>query len=344
MPADRNTSLRTIVRRRGVRSATTPTGSWNTRSPTQNATSTRVNSKSEARRPLLTVKGLKPHFQTEEGTVRAVDGVDFTLGEGESLGLAGESGCGKTTAALSIMRLLPSNGKIVEGTIDYVGYDLAKVTEGQLRGIRWKHISIIFQGAMNALNPVKRIGDQIAEPIVIHDKVDKEVAMKRVGELLELVGIHRERAREYPHEFSGGMRQRVMIAMALACNPRIVIADDAGVHPGPLPFVDQSAARVPFPSAVQVCVAAVRRPGTRPRSGRSGPLRRMPPEHDDAAEGGDVRWPASRTLSSATSASGSRSGGGSSRRCRKPPPDTVERSVGSTSPSGGGGSSASSGR
>src|SRR5206468_3301150 len=116
--------------------------------------------------PLLTVRGLKTHFQTHEGTVRAVDGVDFTLGEGESLGLAGESGCGKTTAALSIMRLLPSNGKIVDGTIDYVGYDLAKVTEGQLRGIRWKHISIIFQGAMNALNPVKRIGD---EPVTALD-------------------------------------------------------------------------------------------------------------------------------------------------------------------------------
>ena len=176
--------------------------------------------------PLLTVRGLKTHFQTHEGTVRAVDGVDFTLGEGESLGLAGESGCGKTTAALSIMRLLPSNGKIVDGTIDYVGYDLAKVSEGQLRGIRWKHISIIFQGAMNALNPVKRVGDQIAEPVILHDKVDKEAAMKRVGELLELVGIHRERAHEYPHEFSGGMRQRVMIAMALACNPKLVIADE----------------------------------------------------------------------------------------------------------------------
>ncbi len=285
--------------------------------------------------PLLTVKGLKTHFQTQEGTVRAVDGVDFTLGEGESLGLAGESGCGKTTAALSIMRLLPSNGKIVDGTIDYVGYDLAKVTEGQLRAIRWKHISIIFQGAMNALNPVKRIGDQIAEPIVIHDKVDKEVAMKRVGELLELVGIHRERAQEYPHEFSGGMRQRVMIAMALACNPRIVIADEPvtggardrpgrlqereasvhegpdrrlpghrgsadapGVHPGPLAFVDQPAPRVPLPSPVQVRLAAVHRPGTRSRPGRSGPLRRMPPEHHDpAAEGGDVRWPASRISS-----------------------------------------------
>jgi len=175
---------------------------------------------------LLTVRGLKTYFETQEGTVRAVDGVDFSLGEGESLGLAGESGCGKTTAALSIMRLLPSNGRIVDGAIDYAGYDLAQMREGQIRSIRWRHISIIFQGAMNALNPVKRIGEQIAEPIVLHEKVDKEVAMKRVGELLELVGIHRDRAREYPHEFSGGMRQRVMIAMALACNPKIVIADE----------------------------------------------------------------------------------------------------------------------
>ncbi len=175
---------------------------------------------------ILTVKGLKTYFETQEGVVRAVDGVDFSLGEGESLGLAGESGCGKTTAALSIMRLLPQNGKIVDGTVDYLGYDLARLPENQLRGIRWRHISIIFQGAMNALNPVKRVGDQIAEPIILHEKVDKEAAAKRVGELLELVGIHRERYRDYPHEFSGGMRQRVMIAMALACNPRIVIADE----------------------------------------------------------------------------------------------------------------------
>ncbi len=176
--------------------------------------------------PLLTVKGLRTYFDTQEGVVKAVDGVDFSLGQGESLGLAGESGCGKTTAALSIMRLLPQNGKIVGGTIDYRGHDLTRIPENQLRAIRWRHISIIFQGAMNALNPVKRVGEQIAEPIVLHEKADEEAAMKRVGELLEMVGIHRERSRDYPHEFSGGMRQRVMIAMALACNPRVVIADE----------------------------------------------------------------------------------------------------------------------
>ncbi len=175
---------------------------------------------------LLEVKDLQVYFKTAEGDVRAVDGVSFSLDEGESLGLAGESGCGKTTAALAIMRLLPKNGRIVSGSINYQGYDLTKVRDAQMRTIRWQHISIVFQGAMNALNPVKRVGAQIAEPIMLHEGVDDEVANKRVGELLELVGIHKDRATEYPHEFSGGMRQRVMIAMALACNPKLVIADE----------------------------------------------------------------------------------------------------------------------
>ncbi len=152
--------------------------------------------------------------------------MSFALDEGESLGLAGESGCGKTTTALALMRLLPHNGRIVRGSIRFRGRNLVKLSELSIRGIRWKEVSIIFQGAMNALNPVKRIGDQIAEPIILHENVDKQAAHGRVGDLLELVGINRNRGRDYPHEFSGGMRQRVMIAMALACNPKLVIADE----------------------------------------------------------------------------------------------------------------------
>ena len=158
--------------------------------------------------------------------MHAVDGVSFDLDEGEALGLAGESGCGKTTTALSLMRLLPYNGKIVSGSILFRGRDLVKVSDLRIRKIRWKEISIIFQGAMNSLNPVRNIGQQIAEPIILHEKVDEDEATNRVGELLELVGINRDRRRDFPHEFSGGMRQRVMIAMALACNPKIVIADE----------------------------------------------------------------------------------------------------------------------
>jgi len=158
--------------------------------------------------------------------VHAVDGVSFDLDEGEALGLAGESGCGKTTTALAMMRLLPYNGRIISGSIVFRGRDLVKASDIRIRKIRWKEISIIFQGAMNSLNPVRNIGQQIAEPIVLHEKVEEDEAMKRVGELLELVGINRERRRDFPHEFSGGMRQRVMIAMALACNPKLVIADE----------------------------------------------------------------------------------------------------------------------
>ena len=158
--------------------------------------------------------------------MHAVDGVSFDLDEGEALGLAGESGCGKTTTALALMRLLPYNGKIISGSIVFRGRDLVKASDMRIRKIRWKEVSIIFQGAMNSLNPVRNIGQQIAEPIILHEKVEEDEAMKRVGELLELVGINRDRRRDFPHEFSGGMRQRVMIAMALACNPKLVIADE----------------------------------------------------------------------------------------------------------------------
>lgn len=175
---------------------------------------------------LLEVKELRTYFKTQEGTLKAVDGIDFSLEKGQAMGLAGESGCGKTTAALSIMKLLPANGYIAGGQINFMGQDMARVTGDKLRAIRWRDISIVFQGAMNALNPVKRVGDQIVEPILLHEKIDEEKAMRRVKELFELVGINPNRIREYPHEFSGGMRQRVMIAMALACRPRLVIADE----------------------------------------------------------------------------------------------------------------------
>ena len=175
---------------------------------------------------LLDVRDLKAYFRLRQGDVKAVDGISFMLDKGESLGLAGESGCGKTTAAMAILKLLPENGRIVSGDVLFDGKNLAKRTEYGMSKIRWKDISIIFQGAMNALNPVQQVGKQIAEPIVLHEGKSEGEATKRARELFDLVGINPKRITEFPHEMSGGMRQRAMIAMALACNPKLVIGDE----------------------------------------------------------------------------------------------------------------------
>ena len=176
--------------------------------------------------PLLVVENLATYFKLDGQIVRAVDGVSFTLRDGEALGLAGESGCGKTTTALSLLRLLPSNATIVSGSVKLFGVDLVRKSERGLRRYRWREISIVFQGAMNALNPVRRIEEQIAEPIEVRLGVDSRSALVRAGELLELVGIPKRRGKAYPHELSGGMRQRAMIAMALACDPAVIIGDE----------------------------------------------------------------------------------------------------------------------
>lgn len=180
--------------------------------------------------PLLDVEDLAIYYEILRGQVKAVEGVNFKLEKGESLGLAGESGCGKTTTALSIMRLLPSNGKIIKGKILYGNKDIANLSDEEVRKeIRWKKIALIFQGAMNALNPVYTIGEQIVEAIKLHTpSVTKKEALERARKLFELVGIEPSRVTNYPHEFSGGMRQRAIIAMSLACNPEMIIADEPG--------------------------------------------------------------------------------------------------------------------
>src|SRR5438128_2225014 len=178
---------------------------------------------------LLEVKGLKTYFFTDEGVVRAVDGIDLYINKGETLGIVGESGSGKTVTALSIMRLIPTPpGRIVEGAINYNGKNLIELPPAQMRKIRGKEISMIFQEPMTSLNPVFTVGEQIAEAVRLHEGLGRRDAMDKTVEMLKLVHIPNaeRRVKEYPHQLSGGMRQRIMIAMALSCNPNLLIADE----------------------------------------------------------------------------------------------------------------------
>jgi peptide/nickel transport system ATP-binding protein len=175
---------------------------------------------------LLRVEKLRTCYFTPNGSVMAVDGVSFELKEGETLGLVGESGCGKTTAALSIIRLLPSYARILEGRIIFNGIELTALDNEGMRRIRGKEMSMVFQGSMQALNPLMKIGDQIAESVIQHEHCTKRRALRRAKELLKLVGMDTSRISSYQHELSGGMRQRAMIAVALACQPKLLIADE----------------------------------------------------------------------------------------------------------------------
>ena len=179
--------------------------------------------------PLLEVKDLKTYFFTQDGVVKAVDGISYELGEGEIMGLVGESGCGKSVSAMSILRLIPNPpGKIISGEVLFEGQDLLKIDEEEIRKVRGNRIAMVFQEPMTSLNPVLTIGRQISESLELHRSMNQNEARKESERLLELVGIpdgHR-RLNDYPHQFSGGMRQRVMIAMGLSCNPKILIADE----------------------------------------------------------------------------------------------------------------------
>lgn len=177
--------------------------------------------------PLLSVRHLHTDFLSLDGTTaHALEDVSFDVRPGETLGLVGESGCGKSTTLFSLMRLLPSAGRITAGQVLFDGVDLLALTDREMREYRWKELAMVFQSAMNALNPVYTVGHQIREAILLHLPLDKAAADKRVEELLDLVGIAKSRKEQYPHQYSGGMRQRAMIAMALACQPRLIFADE----------------------------------------------------------------------------------------------------------------------
>jgi peptide/nickel transport system ATP-binding protein len=177
---------------------------------------------------LLEIEQLQTHFRTQDGVNRAVDGISFHVNEGETLAVVGESGCGKSVTAMSILRLVPEPPAKIAGSIRFQGKDLLKFSEREMRSIRGNEISMIFQEPMTSLNPVLTIGRQLGETLRLHEGLDRKAAETRAVEMLALVGIPepRWRLREYPHQLSGGMRQRVMIAMALACNPKLLIADE----------------------------------------------------------------------------------------------------------------------
>src|SRR5690625_2853795 len=175
---------------------------------------------------LLEVKDLDIEYITEKGSLKAVTDISFTLKEGERLGLVGESGCGKTTLAKTLMRLLPENGRISKGEIIFKGENLVDKTKEEIRLLRWKDISMVAQSSMNALNPVYRVGDQIVEAILAHSSMSEADAIKRSEELFRMVGLERKRLQSYPHQMSGGMKQRAIIAMALALEPALIIADE----------------------------------------------------------------------------------------------------------------------
>lgn len=173
------------------------------------------------------IENLVVQYKTDDGVVEAVNGIDLQIEKGKTLGLVGETGAGKTTTALSILRLIPNPpGKIVDGSIELEGNNIFEYSEKEMETIRGKAVSMIFQDPMTSLNPVMTVGDQIAEVIELHEKIDKKGALEKAKEMLEMVGIPGNRANEYPHQFSGGMKQRVVIAMALVCNPGLLIADE----------------------------------------------------------------------------------------------------------------------
>jgi len=175
---------------------------------------------------VLEINNLSTHYTLREGFVSAVDDVSLFIDKGVTFGIAGESGCGKTTTALSVMRILPENGQIVDGQIILSGEDILAKSDDEMKMTRWKHVSMVFQYAMNAFNPVLKVGEQIAEAIMSKEPVRKEDAWDRARELFEVVGLDPSRVTDYPHEFSGGMKQRAIIAQALACNPQLIIADE----------------------------------------------------------------------------------------------------------------------